>query len=42
MTQETIRTFIDEICSKPAKKNYATTKTDVYRIGDIWFLNILD
>ena len=34
--------FIDEIYSKPPKKNYATNKTDVYHIDDFWSLDILD
>ena len=35
MTQKTCKFFINEIYSKPPKKNYATKKTEVYRIGDI-------
>ena len=42
MTQESIEIFINEIYSKPPKKNYATNKTDVYHIDDIWSLDILD
>ena len=42
MTQKNIKIFIDEIYSKPPKKNYATNKTDVYHIADIWSLDILD
>ena len=42
MTQKNIKTFVNEICSKPSKKNYATNKTDVYHIDDIWSLDILD
>ena len=42
MTQKTIKTFINEIFSKPPKKNYATNKTDVYHIDDIWSSDILD
>ena len=38
MTQKTIKLFIDEIYSKPPKKNYPTNKTDVYHIDDIWSL----
>ena len=34
--------FINEIYSKPPKKNYPTNKTDVYYIDDIWSLDILD
>ena len=42
MTQRNIKIFINEIYSKPPKKNYATNKTDVYYIDDIWSLDILD
>ena len=42
MTQKNIEIFINEIYSKPPKKNYATNKTDVYYIDDIWSLDILD
>ena len=42
MTQKNIKILINEIFSKPTKKNYATTKTDVYYIDDIWSLDILD
>ena len=42
MTQKNIKIFINEIYSKPPKKNYATSKTDVYYIDDIWSLDILD
>ena len=42
MTQKNIKIYINEICSKPAKKNYATNKTDVYHIDDTWSLDILD
>ena len=42
MTQKNIKIFINEIYSKPPRKNYATNKTDVYRIDDIWSLDILD
>ena len=42
MTQKNIKIFINEIYSKPAKKNYPTNKTDVYHIDDIWSLDILD
>ena len=42
MTQKTIKIFINEIYSKPAKRNYSTDKTDVYHIDDIWSLDILD
>ena len=42
MSQKNIKIFINEIYSKPPKKNYATNKTDVYFINDIWSLDILD
>ena len=42
MTQKNIKIFPNEIYSKPPKKNYATNKTDVYHIDDIWSLDILD
>ena len=42
MTQKNIKIFINEIYSKPPKKNYVTNKTDVDHIDDIWSLDILD
>ena len=42
MTQKNIKILINEIYSKPPKKNYITNKTDVYHIDDIWSLDILD
>ena len=42
MTQKNIKVFINEIYSKPPKKNYATNKTDVYFIDNMWSLDILD
>ena len=42
MTQKKIKIFVDEIYSRGPKKNYATNKTDVYHIDDIWSLDILD
>ena len=42
MTQKNINIFINEIYSKPRKKNYSTNKTDVYHIDDIWSSDILD
>ena len=42
MTQKNIKIFINEIYSKPLKKNYITNKTNVYYIDDIWSLDILD
>ena len=42
MTQKNITLFINEIYSKGPKKNYATNKTDVYHIDEIWSLDTLD
>ena len=42
MTQKNIKISINEIYSRGPKKNYATNKTDVYHIDDIWSLDILD
>ena len=42
MTQKNIKIFINEIYSKPPKKNYDTNKTNVYYIDDIWSLDTLD
>ena len=42
MTQKNIKIFINEIYSRPPKKNYPTNKRDVYHIDDIWSLDILD
>ena len=42
MTQKNNKIFINEIYSKLPKNNYATNKTDVYHIDDIWSLDILD
>ena len=42
MSQRTVKIFVNEIYSKPPKKNYPTNKTDVYHIDDIWSLDILD
>ena len=39
---ENKKTFVNEICSKPSKRNYSTNKTDVFLIDDIWSLDILD
>ena len=41
MTQKYIKIFINEINSKPPKKYYATNKTNVYHLDDIWSLDIL-
>ena len=42
MTQKNIKIFIKEIYSKGPKKNYATKKTYVYHIDEIWSSDILD
>ena len=42
MTQKNIKLIINEIYSKPPKKNYPTNKTDVYHIDDTWSLDILN
>ena len=42
MTQKNSKILINEIYSKPPRKRYATNKTDVYHIDDIWSLDILD
>ena len=42
MTQKNIKNFINEIYSKPPRRNYPTNKTDVYHIDDIWSIDILD
>ena len=42
MTQKNIEIFINEIYYKQLRKNYATNKTDVYHIDDIWSPDILD
>ena len=42
MTQKTINNFMNEVYSEAPKQNYVTKETDVYRIDDIWSLDILD
>ena len=42
MTQKNIKMFKNETYSKLPKNKYATNKTDVYHIDDIWTLDILD
>ena len=42
MSQKNIKIFVNEIYSKPPKKNNTTNKTNVYSIDDIWSLDILD
>ena len=42
MSQKNIKIFINEIYSKPPKKNYITKKSNVYHIDDTCSLDILD
>ena len=42
MTQKTILKNYKRITFQRTKKSYATNKTDVYRIDDVWSLVILD
>ena len=42
MTQNTIKTFLNEICLKAPQLNYINKKINVYHIDDIWSLDILD
>ena len=42
MTQKNIKIFINEIYSKPPKRNYPTNKTDLYHFNEIWSMDILD
>ena len=42
MTQKTNKIFSNEIFSNPLEKNYPINKTDVYYIGNLWGLDILD
>ena len=42
MNQKSIKTFLYEIYSKAPKKNYATNKTDVFHIDNIWSLDVVD
>ena len=42
MTPKPNKILINEIYSKPPKRNYPTNKTDVYHIDDTWSLDILD
>ena len=42
MSQKNIKIFINEIYSKPPKRNYITNKTNVYHIDEIWSFDILD
>ena len=42
MTQKSIKFFVNERYSKGPKTNYATNKTDVYHMDDVWSLDNLD
>ena len=42
MTQKTIKISIDKIYSKSPKNKYNTNKTDVFHIGKLFRLDILD
>ena len=42
MIPKTINTFINKFYSKRPKKDYVTTRTDIYFFDNIWSLDILD
>ena len=42
LIKKSIKLFINEIYSKPPKKDYATNKTDVYYIDDAWSSGIIE
>ena len=42
MTQKTIKIFVDEFYSKGTRSNYATNKTIVYFIDNVWSSDIFD
>ena len=42
MKKELIRTFVDEIYSKPPKKKYETNKIVYNHIDDIWSIDLAD
>ena len=42
MSQKSIKSFINQIYSRPPKKKHKTNKTDVYQIDEVWSLDILD
>ena len=42
MKKELIKTFSDEIYSKPPKKNYPTNKTMIKSVDDTWSSDLLD
>ena len=42
MKKDLTKIFIDEIYSKPPKKNYPTNKTMIKSIDDTWSSDLLD
>ena len=42
MKKELIRTFVDEIYSKPPKKNYETKKIVYNHIDEVWSIDLAD
>ena len=42
MKKDLIKLFIDEIYSKPAKKNYETNKIIYNHIDEIWSMDLAD
>ena len=42
MTQKSIKLFVIENDSKAPEKNYATNKTALCNIDDLWSIDILD
>ena len=42
MKKDSTKIFIDEIYSKPPKKNYPTNKIVYYNIDEIWSIDIAD
>ena len=39
---DNIKIFVDEIYSKPSKKNYPTNKTVCNNIDEIWSIDLVD
>ena len=42
MKKNNIRTFIDEIYSKPPMRNYLTNKTFYNHVDEIWSIDLAD
>ena len=42
MVKKITTNFIQEVYVKRPKKNFATNKIDVFYIGDIWSMDLLD